>query len=307
MPLLSVVELSKGSIWKPNPWEAPYLIAQPGETFPDGSAAHITFSDTAGGELATFQDSGVTPSAITFLQPETDMDLIPAGSNFEIYLDTEFGPQKIRYGKVIRREITLTTPPAGVTTAALFTEPFTLAGRLRSSWKWLRSHPYVDANVSLPNGLTNEVENVTAVVRWIDPVNSDTVSVNVSLLNQGGGKTRVRLCGDNRLASFLAVEWEEPAHLIHFCVGTTLTTVAYQGSSISNTVVDGDNYTVSYNDATKTLSVYKGADMTPLGSWVDTLAIVPHGPGYRYLGLDVLPASAYNGVQVTSWTAKDGV
>lgn len=307
-----VVILSRGSTWKPDVYEPPYLFPDPGSTFPPGATVSVVFTDTSGGELANFDAASVTPEAINFAQTADDVDLIPNGANFEIFLTDGDDVYQIRYGKVIRREAQYTNAPATVSTseAKLYTDTFPTLG-LRSSWQAVngRTKVFDNSGVSLANGVGPNVGLLFAqsAIRWSDPLNSDTVRVNVNLLNQGTGKARVIVCSDQRLTSYLAVEFEESAHKIHLCTGTAPTTVTYQGSFITNTVADNDNYTIYYNDATKTLSVYKGTGTTPLGSWTDSSHVIPHGPGYQYLGLAWVNSGLTDGIQVSYWSAKDDV
>ena len=131
--------------------------------------------------------------------------------------------------------------------------------------------------------------------------------MNVTLLNQGGGKLTVVLCADQRFSSYIGVEFQEAAHQIHFCKGTGPFKFIYQGSGITSTVVDGDNYTIYYQKATDTISVYRGTSGTPLGSWTDTTHSIPHGPGYRYAGFVFQDDLFSQGLQTTFWSAKDDV
>lgn len=308
-----VVILSRGSTWKPDPYASPPYLFADSVPFPDGASASIMFTDTSSGELATFDATSVTPQVITFSQPADDVDPIPNGSNFEIFLTDGDDTYQIRYGKVIRREVTFTNAPATVSTseALLYTDTFPTLG-LRSSWQAVngRTKVFDNSGSSLVNGVGPNVGLLFAqsAIRWSDPLNSDTVKVNVNLLNQGTGKARVIVSADQRFTTYLAVEFEESAHRIHLCTGTDPVTVTYQGSAITNTVADNDNYTIYYNNATDTLSVYKGDSGTALGSWNDASHVMPHGPGYRYAGLAWVNSGLLSsGIQVSYWSAKDDV
>jgi hypothetical protein len=155
----------------------------------------------------------------------------------------------------------------------------------------------------------NLLGTAASAIRYFSCLNTDNVSVNVNMLNNGSGATAVVLCSNITMSSYLAVEFDEPGNQIRFGVGTTTspTTIDYQGDPITNSVANNDNYTITYNNNTRTLAVYKNNSLTPLGTWVDTGGIVPHGPGFRYLGFVFNNPWDSNGLQVAGWAAQDQV
>lgn len=314
---VSAVILSRGSTWSPQPWEPPYLLPDNGQAWPTATASCV-FYDTSGGTLATVAGT-VTPTGITFTAAPAVVDLIPNGSNFEVFLTVSGSPYQIRYGKVIRREAQFTTQPGSVSTPLAFTDSWPTLG-IRSTWVAIQGSIFVADNSgeSLPNGLACNLGG--GALRWYTPLTGDTVTVKISTLNQHNygvsstAKLRVILCADIAFSSFLAVEFEASSDgagvhsdLIHFCTGTGPQAVTYRGSSISNVVADGDSYTVRYDNATGILSVYKGTSTSPLGSWTDSTHIVPHGPGYRYLGVSSFATITSYGIQPTTWQAQDAI
>lgn len=315
---LSAVILSRGSTWNPQPWEPPYLTPDMGDPFPDGTAT-MTFYDTAGATLATVTGA-ISPEGITFTADPDVVDLIPAGANFEVVLVSDSGvSSQIRYGKVMRREATFFNSPAVTTTvqALQFTDTFPTLG-LRSSWQPVAGVTQVFDNSadSLPNAIGARFEVLAqqvSAVRWFAPLNGNSVRVKVNLLQQAGpigdtaAKTTVIVCADQRFTSYLGVQFVENGHKIHFCKGTAPNTVTYVGSEISNTVADGDTYDIYYDNAADTIYVYKGTDLTPLGSWNDSTHSVPHGPGHRYAGLAWDNTFLQQGLLVSYWSAKDDV
>jgi hypothetical protein len=308
---MSVLTLSRGSTWNPRPGEPPYLQAAIGDPWPDGADCYTVFTDTSGGELATIYADTVTTSAIRFLADPDDVDLIPAGANFETFLETDDGPVKIRYGKVVRREVEYVDAPATQlqSIALNYTDTFPTLG-LRSNWKAIsgRTKVYNNTGSSLPFGVSANATLFYArsAIRWDSPLNSDTAKSHVVLLNQGPGQCTVIICADQRLTSGLGVQFDSQANRIHLGVVTGPTSMTYKTSALTHTVADLNDYYVTYDDLTKLLAVYKGTDLTPLQTWADTLNEVPHGPGYRYAGFSFNTGLLFSpGVEVAGWQAKD--
>lgn len=313
---VSAVMLSRGSTWAPRPWDLPYLMPPTGSLWPTGATAQAVFYDNAGGTLATATGT-VEPTGITFDEAPAVMDLIPAGANFEIFLTVDSKPYQIRYGKVLRREAQFTQQPESVRTPLAFADSWPTLG-IRSTWIQMVAGMTVVDNSG--GGLPNGIVAPSAMMRWYKPLAGDTVAAKVSVLNQHNyannstSRLRVMLCGNVDMTSYLALEIEASANgsgvhhdALHLCTGTSPTAVTYRGSEITNVAADGDTYTVHYDDPTKTLSVYKGTDTTPLGSWPDLTDIVPHGPGYRYLGLGSFTTVGSYGIEATDWRAMDAI
>lgn len=318
---ISAVVLSRGSQWNPLPQSPPYLLADPLNPWPEGANAEAVFYTSKGVTIATIDSGIVQPDAIYFQADPDVVDNIPAGSKFEIFIDTGLARSQIRYGEVMRREAQFLDAPGLTTTyeALKFVDTFPTLG-LRSTWERVAGTTKVFDNsaASLPNGVgvpnTLSISPVRSAIRWYTPLNSDTVSINVSLLNQhanplDGSATRIILCADQRFTQYLAVEFltSIPTNTVRLCTGAgNYKTVTYRGPTINNTVADGDNYTITYNDTTKQLAVYKGASSTPMGTpWTDSGLIVPHGPGFRYAGLVWDNGGGTDGIQVSYWSAKD--
>ena len=323
---IAAVILSRGSTWAPRPFEPPYLMADPGNPWPDDATAQIVFYDSTGGQLASITGL-VTPSAIAFEGAPAVIDAIPAGAGFEIFLTDAAGrPYQIRYGKVIRREAEfLQAPPSAIAFEPMkFTETLPTLG-LRSAWVPVAGTTKVfdNSEQSLPNSLGPKEEwlkKAQSAMRWFQPLGGDNVRIKVSMLNLDWGvldsnKTTMLLCADQNLTTYYGIQfeasnWQPNLNRIRFCVGSGPFTVTYMGNAINNTVVNGDDYTIEHTitltppSIDRKFTLFKGNSTTPLTSWtVNTQG--PTGPGYRYLGMSFINGAITNGLQVTSWQAMD--
>ena len=313
--IASAVILSRGSVWNPYPAEPPYLGALPGEPYPDGATAWIVFTDTSGNSLAEIAATEVTADTIRFLVEPPALDAIPAGANFEIFLGTADGPYQIRHGKVIRKEVTHTTAPAIAVPAPLrFGDSFQRSG-LGKKWKAIAGETTIHDNsaLSLPNGVSakNALFSESAIRFW-RPFNSDSIDVGVSVvnpLNLQAGKTGFAICTDINMTTGLVMQLETGIinNYIHLGILEGPTTVEWQGAAIDNDTENGDYYRIRYTHPNRTLAVYKGTSLDPAGTFEDIGEAVPHGEGYRYVGMNFEASLLTQGIQVTSWNAMDAV
>lgn len=317
---MSVVQLSRGADWNPRPQDPPYLLADYAHPWPDGGIAWAIFRDSSGGELLTVE-LDVTPGAIQPYAENNLVEPIPAGANFEIFLEHAGGVDQIRHGKVIRKQAEFTNAPATQISnqALMFADTFPTLG-LRSNWKAVDGRTKVHDNsaFSLPNSVGPSFPALfsKSAIRWDTPLNGDSARVRVTVIDPSPisvqSKTTVILCADQRCTSFLAAQFQSSTvtgnNKLRLVTGTGPYALTDRVTPITHNVVNGDGYTIVYDDLTRKLFIYEGEETTPLLSWQDTLGVMPHGPGYRYLAMafEASLTPLGRGVQVTGWQAQDG-
>lgn len=313
MPRLleQVVHLTKDGIW---PWA---IRAEVGEPWPDGDA-HTRFMNSAGALIVDIAAVEVTPDYIRFLAQPEQVNDIPAGARFETFIETPQGPMKIRYGIVMRPQATFfNTPAASATVARLFADPLQRTA-LGNKWEpvYGATKMYNNASDSLPYGVgpnTGLFSNTKSAIRWHEQFSGDSIEASLTLIlppEWGGnnGKTSYVVCADQMYTTGLAVEFNTITNpdTVRFARVTSPTTLVYLGDAITNTIADHNLFRVRFNHLTKTLDVYKGSNLAPLGpSWVDVDDIIPIGNGYRHTGFMFSPTAGDTGPQVSGWSAKD--
>lgn len=155
-----------------------------------------------------------------------------------------------------------------------------------------------------PNVLTGASNSA---IRWLQPLNTDTVSMTVDMMNMGQGLTGAVFCADVNFTVGLVAQFDSINNQIHTMVLNGDPTTLIDEADVSNTVAAlPDTYTITYNNDSGEMDIYKGASTTPLLSWIDSAQVVPHGPGHRYVGMNWLNANLTNGIQLCGWSAKDG-
>lgn len=314
-PSLGSMVITRDGVWKYS-----YILPR-GMTFPEDSTGRVVVTDRAGATLAEFDGTpGDDSDRINFLVDAADLEEVPAGSNWELFVTFDEGDgehtYKVRYGRVVRREVTYPLNP--ITSEfdpyqAVQYEDTLQRSTLGPRWSAKYGRANIFANPGQRYGMSvNSVLFADAAVLWYAPVRSDTVSVTVGLRNPGAGKTTLVLCSNSSMTSYMGVMWETGIfnNYLRIVTGTGPITMAYQGSALAHSLAGGGAttyYTVKYSYAENKLSVYKGNDLTPIKEWEDVDNIVPHGLGRRYVGFNWQSSLLSTGVQATYFKAKDDV
>lgn len=306
-PVLTSMVLTRDAVWKHD-----YRLPR-GMEFPDGTTAEVRVTDRSGAELVPPLEGVVSDNRVDWLVTAPDHADITAGANFEMFITVpDDGVYKVRYGRVVRKEARFPAAPefSSAYDGAIYTDSLQRTA-LGPFWvqKKKKTVLHDNSDDSLPWGMGNDfILNDESATHWYAPLRSDSMKVSASLLKFAGGSVTICLCSNYTMTNWLGIKFDTTANTVRPVTGgATPTDITNQGSTVANTVstVAPDPYTVYYNFATNTLSLFKGASLTPLLTWVDEDDIVQHGEGHRYIGVIFKGDLLTVGPQLTAWSAKD--
>lgn len=283
--------------------------------WPDNAIVHTIFYASDGSVIADV-DGEVSPSGITFDVDPEEVDVIPAGAQYETFIEDDQGrPHQIRYGQVVRKEATFFTPQARAARqeALQFSDNFsTRKGLVSSKWEILDGRPTIfdnsddgDPNAAGPNGIFGS----KAAMRFQKELNTDSFLMSVRLLNPGPGKTTIAGGCDATMTTGLFVQFESGlfTNKIHVGVGSGPYAMTDQIADVNHTVPNNSVYKIRYDDDTKVFDVLNADMSAVLATWPDEDGIVPKGQGYRHFGISWQASLTSSGIQVVSISTKDGL
>jgi hypothetical protein len=311
-PHLDVVKMSKDSIW------VHAVQALGGQSWPTYGSAHAQFRNTAGALLADIDASEITPEQIRFLAQPEEVNHIPAGAKFAIFINLDEGPMMVRHGTVMRVEPQFfDAPPSTVNEQRIFEDTFQ---RSALGWRWekVASSVRINANGADPNGIGPNIglfKRRWAAIRFYKQLAKDSCKITVTARNYGGsdGNNSVLFCADQSFTSGLALQFDTfSGNGLRIARLTGPTTVQALSPDLEGWIASTQKtVTILYNNLDDLVQVYEGSDPEPILEWEDTAHVIPHGNGYRHLGFQFRPGgsdiSPTEGTQFTGWAARDEV
>lgn len=311
-PALSSMVITRDGVWDNR------MLSPDRENWPVGTTARIEVTDRSGADLATFNTTPVG-NTIRFVVDPADLAELPDGANFEMFVtihDDELDEDltyKVRYGRVVRREVTFPANPvnSSVYNAALYTDSVGLRDTLGPFWVQKANKTVMHDNTifSKPFGMGNDFFFFDkSATHWYAPLRSDSVKVQVSIMKVGGGQVVVALCSNYGMTDWIGVLFDCTANTVRPVTGSIggPTEWTNQSTTVSQVVTDTpDTYTVWYDFPTNTIRLFHGSSLTPLFTWEDLTNVVAHGEGNRYTGLIYRGSLLSAGPQVSYWSAKD--
>lgn len=323
-PLLSrvarktVTRIQPGSVYKER-FTIPSVL-------PAGSTARTEFFDSAGSLVAEVVGT-VEGRHVLFHIPYLEVEPVPNGAGFYTYVHIEGEPVEdehmIAYGSVFRRQLTFPSSVARSAAAVSrrlnddFQRP---AGSLGGRWKTLVGRPVIFTNLNAPNTVGPLFPFLSRYYTYYyTPLNSDTVDLAISCVDKGEGVTIVTVCGNVTANSYLYMGFHALTRRVELGYGTHPDIGAFEEISGAlhpeiepvsiplTTLPNLSRFRLRYDDVTKELAVYNSDLTTKYASWVDEENFVPHGRGYRYVGIGGNSTVLDSGVQVAHLEAMDAV
>lgn len=306
--------LSRGEQYQPPPIRPREVGAS---SWPTDATVETVFYDSAGGVINTVAGL-VAADALTWDTDPSEVDIVPAGAQYETFLTTvDTKKHQIRYGSVIRKQASFFAAQAAQAAAAVlqYSDNFySRTGLVGSRWLALSGKPTIfDNPTPAPNGVGPKTSffGPGAAMRYYAQLNTDNFVLSFNLLNLGHGKTGVFGACNSSGTSYIYVMFDSTANKAHMGLGTSPLALNDQVTAVDHTVPGSNavtNYKLRYDDATKTLACYAGEATTPLIDWQDEAGVVPHGAGFRYFGVNWQAPDLFSkGVQLTSIYAQDGL
>lgn len=202
-----------------------------GMTFPTGSEAAIKFTDRASNvyTLGVYAAGSISDDLTTFSWsiPSAVLNTINAGDNFEVSVTLEDGTYKVRYGRVVRKEVSY--PLLAAVAADL---PNTYSDDMNQNvknTKWIARYGEVAMTNNSPltgnpyvMGARNKADIfgiglslwASAAVAWYAPLQTDNIEINVGLVKYNAntdGDLTVVFSSNATMTKFLGVRFTDPA------------------------------------------------------------------------------------------------
>jgi len=122
----------------------------------------------------------------------------------------------------------------------------------------------------------------SAAAYWQDPMTTDSVLMVFTALRMVSGKFRVAVRSNTAMTNWVGFEFNGLTNQIRAVKGTGPNTVSYYGDTLTEWVSVNSQWSVTWDEGTETLSLYRGAQETPKLQWSAGAAFTGSG---RYVGL----------------------
>jgi hypothetical protein len=318
----------------------------PNVQLPYGASGYLTFFNSYGNVLDVVEadNTATGGNCLRFQELSTVTDLFPAGTSWTITVDMNDGeqPRLLMQGIVTRVEAPFPSlAPANVLDTVQYSYTFATPGVLSDvAWNVLSGTPivYNNSTLNLPNAVaagapsdiildggdasvastSNPWERATML--YYAPLPADAVSLSYNVVTGGalslGGETWVIISSaydmNTCVAFFHQQDSSSGTPTIGIATGSGPTIGGAQTQwdvqvSVPYTTTNMDNFIATYNPLTDTYALWLFGGTAPLLTWTDSADLIPHGPGFRYLGFSFESGALAPGVEICNWYANPNV
>jgi hypothetical protein len=317
-----------------------YILPR-GMDFPAGASGQLRFTDRAGGEYDNSPFTGTVSAdrtRITWSIAPILLQFIPAGANFEVFVTADGVTYKVRYGRVVRKEVSYPLNPLNVVAPPLMYEDD--MQRSMPGPRWLiksgrvsmQTVTGINAGVNYAVGTAMASRNAfdifgtginlfsSSATLWYAPLQTDNIEMSIGLAHNGEGDCTIVFASNYAMTKFLGVrfrnEWNlgdaislERVVKIQVVYGTAWNSVVNVGSVASYTLpTNGAMMKIAYNGMTKSVSVFSPASATTPALTTSTASTAAlSGSGFRYMGGIWQGTLGYTGPRMYYWKVKDVV
>lgn len=324
-PSLGSMILTAGGVFK-------YSYVLPaGMAFPSDADGTIVFTDRAGGQYEFSPHEGELSEDLKKMTWIVDPQLvnhIPSGANFEVFITFDDHTYKVRYGRVVRKEVSYPLNPLSVEQPALMYEDDLQRNMAGPHWVVksgaLAMHP-VSGVTDLPQGTgyamgPRNIVDVfgaglslfsSAAGLWYAPTQSDSIEISAGLKDVGDGDCTIVFGSNYAMTDFIGVQILDPggtgSDTIQVVTGTAWNNLTTVGQAVNyNTPVPGGKYKITYSPSAG-VSVYTPGATSPALTRSVAAAGAKSGAGYRYTGVIFHGSLVTTGPILYYWKVKDAV
>lgn len=317
----TITTIQEGSLYEES-WSAPA-----GDPYPEGADCRIEFLDSSGALIGEPLTGTTEKYRVWFRSSYEDVQYVPNGAGFRVFVDDDGDDKMIRYGTVFRRQLFFPNSPANPAAAAVpkrYTDTFQRPpGDIGGRWKNLRGRAVIrDHSGSLPNGVgANKAYFTRYMSRFYIPFTGDSITLSMNLLKVGRGKFAVMLSCNADGTSFRYVMFDTSGsnNKVRMGVGWgpdvgdsygSADDLAERVTAVNHTVPSAGvgNYKLRFDHQTRAMTLYNTDYTSTILSWTDDSGELPFGKGYRYFAIggqaDVVDNT---GVEICGITAQDDV